>query len=146
MSQIAENSQVIDSSPYRQAGWAEIATYARERGIAFDGNVNPVNKRRKSEGRKPFLLMAGPMPEGAALMSIEQTLLTLKFNAAKPEIAEIEKDIAFAIEGRPTAEAAVALVRTIASIVLEARPESQAEMLRRITNAIATHVAMGRTP
>lgn len=79
-------------------------------------------------------------------MSIEQTLLTLKFNASKPEIAEIEKDIAFAIEGRPTAEAAVALVRTIASIVLEARPRVQAEMLRRITSAIAGHVANGHAP
>ena len=64
MSAILENSQAIDSSRYRQAGWSEIATYAAARGITFDGNVNPVNKRRRSEGRKPFILMAGPIRKG----------------------------------------------------------------------------------
>ena len=79
-------------------------------------------------------------------MSIERTLLELKFNAAKPAIAEIEKDIAFAIEGRPLAEAMIALVRAVALIVLESRPQARAEMLRRISGALAEHVASGRDP
>jgi hypothetical protein len=43
----------------RYASWAEIAAWARERGLQFDGNVEPLNRRRKAEGRKPFVLLAG---------------------------------------------------------------------------------------
>ena len=43
----------------RYAGWQEIAAWARERGLKFDGNVDPVNRSRKTEGKKPFVLMGG---------------------------------------------------------------------------------------
>jgi len=48
----------------RYAGWHEIAAWARERGLQWDGNVGPLNRRRKAEGRKPFVLMPGPLRKG----------------------------------------------------------------------------------
>jgi hypothetical protein len=47
------------ASMVRYASWAEIAAWARERGLKFDGNVEPLNRTRKKEGKKPFVLMAG---------------------------------------------------------------------------------------
>lgn len=67
MSDFPQSSQPVAVSPpqsQRAAGWHEIAAWAEARGLKFEGNVEPINRRRRAEGRKPFLLMAGPLRKG----------------------------------------------------------------------------------
>jgi hypothetical protein len=74
-------------------------------------------------------------------MSIDRTLSKLKFDASNPEIAEIEKDIQFALDGRHKAEAIVALARIMGDLIADAAPEIRGEMLRRVAAALAARVA-----
>ena len=48
----------------RYAGWHEIAAWALAEGLKFDGNTEPLNRRRRAQGKKPFVLMPGPLRKG----------------------------------------------------------------------------------
>jgi hypothetical protein len=76
-------------------------------------------------------------------MSIEDTVKRLGFDAAKPEIADIEKDIAFAIEGHHAAAAIVALVRVLGDLISESPHYIRAEMLRRTMIVLAERGTRG---
>jgi uncharacterized membrane protein len=74
-------------------------------------------------------------------MSNEDTVSKLRFTASKPEIAEIQKDLEYAIDGRHTVEVVIALVRVLGDIIAEANPESTTELLRHTAIALGDRVA-----